>query len=54
MSKTETNFLDTTVFKVGNKLRTNVYVKPTDRQSYLHNKSGHPNSTKKVLPIARH
>ena len=34
MSQTEINFLDTTVFKVDNKLRTKVYVKPTDRQSY--------------------
>ena len=39
MSKTEINFLDTTVFKVDKKLRTKVYVKPTDRQSYLHSKS---------------
>ena len=54
MSKKEINFLDTAVFKVDNKLRTKVYVKPTDRQSYLHNKSEHPNSTKKVLPITRH
>ena len=54
ISKTEINFLDNTVFKVDNKLRTKVYVKPTDRQSYLHIKSEHPNSTKKVLPIARH
>ena len=38
MSKTEINFLDTAVFKVNNKLRTKLYVKPTDRQSYLHNK----------------
>ena len=30
ISKTEINFLDTTVFKVDNKLRTKVYVKPTD------------------------
>ena len=45
MSKTEINFLDTTVFKIDNKLRTKVYVKPTDRQSYLHSKSEHPNST---------
>ena len=45
MSKTEVNFLDITVFKVHNKLRTKVYVKPTDRQSYLHSKSEHPNST---------
>ena len=31
MSKTGINFLNTTMFKVDNKLRTNVYVKPTDR-----------------------
>ena len=37
MSQTEINFLDTTVFKVDNKLRTKVYVKPTGRQSYLIN-----------------
>ena len=48
MSQTEINFLDTTVFKVDNKLQTKVYVKPTD------NKSENPNSAKKVLPIARH
>ena len=47
MSKTKINFLDTTMFKVDNKLRTKVYVKPTDRQSYLHSKLEHPNSTKK-------
>ena len=52
MSKTETRFLDTTVFKVNNKLRTKLYVKSTDRQTYLHSKSEHPNSTKKS--IARH
>ena len=40
---------DTTVFKVDNKLRTKVYVKPTDRQSYLHSKSEHFNSTKKGI-----
>ena len=32
--------------KVDNKLQTKVYVKPTDRQSYLHSKPEHPNSTK--------
>ena len=47
MSKTEINFLDTTVFKVD--LRSKVYVKPTDRQTYLHSKSVHPNSTKKSI-----
>ena len=45
MSETEINFLDTTVFKVDKKLRTKVYVKPPDRQSYLHSKWEHPNST---------
>ena len=54
ISQTEANLLDTTVFKIDNKLGPKVYVKPTDRQSYLHSKSEHPNSTKEVLPIARH
>ena len=31
MSQTETNFFDTTLFKVDNKLRTKAYVKPTDK-----------------------
>ena len=54
MSKTEINFRDITVFKVDKKLRTKMYIKTTDRQSYLHSKSEHPNSTKEVLSIARH
>ena len=54
MPKREIDFLDTTVFKVDNKLRTTLYVKPADRKSYLHSKSEHPNFTKKILPIARH
>ena len=53
MSKTKINFLDTTVFKVDKKLRTKVYVKPTDRQSYLHSKSEHPNSTKKSIAYSQ-
>ena len=53
MSKTEINFLDTTGFKVDNKLRTKLYVKPTDRQSYLHSKSEHPNSTKKSIAYSQ-
>ena len=53
MSKTEINFLDTTVFKVNNKLRTKLYVKPTDRRSYLHSKSEHPNSTKKSIAYSQ-
>ena len=53
MSKTEINFLDTTVFKVDNKLQTKVYVKPPYRQSYLHSKSEHPNSTKKSIAYSQ-
>ena len=53
MSKTQINFLDTTVIKLDNKLRTKLYVKPTDRQSYLHNKSEHPNSTKKSIAYSQ-
>ena len=44
VSQTEINFLDTTVIKVDNKLRTKVYAKTTNKQSYLHSKSKHPNS----------
>ena len=53
MSKTETSFLDTKVFKINNKHRTKVYIKPSDRQSYLHNKSEHPNSTKKSIACSQ-
>ena len=35
ISKTEINFLDPKVFKVGNQLRTKLYTKPTDKQSCL-------------------
>ena len=52
-SKTEINFLDTTVFKVDKKLRTKLYVKPTNRQSYLHSKSERPNSTKKSIAYSQ-
>ena len=53
MSKTKNNFLDTTVFKLDNKLRTKGYVKPTDRQSCLHSKSKHPNSTEKIIAYSQ-
>ena len=53
MSQTEISFLDITVFKADNKLRTKVHVKPTNRQSYLHSKSEHPNSTKKSIAYSQ-
>ena len=49
MSQTEINFVDSAVFKVDNKLQTKVYVNPTNRQSYLHSKSEHLNSTMKSI-----
>ena len=53
MSKTEINFLDTTVFKVDTKLQIKLYVKLTNRQSYLRSKSEHPNSTKKCIAYSQ-
>ena len=53
MSKTGISFLDTTVFKIANKLRSKVYVKPIDRQSHLHSKSEHLNSTKKSIAYSQ-
>ena len=38
ISKTEINFLDTTVFKAGNQLPTKIFTTPTNKRSYLHSK----------------
>ena len=54
-SKTSVEFLDTRVYKSNDgKLQTTLYTKPTDRQSYLHSKSYHSQSCKKVLHTAKH
>ena len=37
------------MFQVDNKLQTKVYVKPTERHTYLHSKSEHPYSTKEDI-----
>ena len=48
------NMLDTTVFIDSlNFLRTTLYVKPTDRQSYLHYKSEHPTNMKNNIPYSQ-
>ena len=49
-SNQEIEFLDTKVQIKGGLLTTNLYVKPTDRQLYLHSDSTHPLSTKKSIP----
>ena len=53
MSQAEINFLDTTVFTVDNKLRTKIYVKPTDKHSCLRSKSEDLNSTKKSITYSQ-
>ena len=40
-STTEINFLGVTVTKVGNKLETDLYRKPSDTHQYLYNQSCH-------------
>ena len=53
-SKTSVEFLDTKVYKSSNgKLQTTLYTKPTDRQSYLHNKSYHPSSCKRSIAYSQ-
>jgi hypothetical protein len=39
-------FLDTMVYKEDNKLKLDLYRKPTDKQQYLHKQSSHPKNTK--------
>jgi len=53
MSNKEINFLDTTIYIKNNHLLTKLYSKPTDRQSYLHNNSYHPNATKRGIPFSQ-
>ena len=53
-SKSSIEFLDTKVYKsTDGKLHTTLYTKPTDRQSYLHNKSYHPNSCKRSIAYSQ-
>ena len=44
------NFLDTTVTQVGERLETEMYIKPTSSLSYLHRSSCHPAHVFKSLP----
>ena len=53
-SKTTIKFLDFLVYKdVNNKVQTNLYKKPTDRQSYLHANSEHPRSLKESITYSQ-
>ena len=54
-SKESIEFLDTLVYIDSNsRLQTTLYKKSTDCQNYLHAKSAHPFSLKKVSRIVRH
>ena len=42
-----------TIFEVGNQFRTKLYTKPSDKQNYLHNKSGHPRFMKNSITYSQ-
>ena len=53
-SKQKVHFLDTTVRKTcTNKLETDLYQKPTDRNNYLHYTSAHPVKSKDSIPYSQ-
>ena len=52
-SREKINFLDAAVSVLGNRLRTSVYTKPTDRKAYLHARSYHPKSTKEAIAYSQ-
>ena len=53
-SKKEVHFLDTYItINEERTLETKVYTKPTDRQSYLHFNSDHPDHVKKAIPYGQ-
>lgn len=49
-SKEEVEFLDTLVKVKDGTLKTDLYVKPTDKHLYVNVQSSHPNNTKKAIP----
>ena len=53
-SLTLIEFLGTSIYKsTDGKLQTTLYTKPTDRQSYLHSKSYHPNTCKRSIAYSQ-
>nr|XP_055053423.1 uncharacterized protein LOC129438630 [Misgurnus anguillicaudatus] len=51
--KEKMNFLDILITKENNILKTDLYRKPTDRNSILHGESYHPTHLKRNLPISQ-
>ena len=52
-SKTQINFLDVTVYLENGKIKTDLYVKPTDTHQYLHSSSCHLCHCKKGIPYTQ-
>ena len=52
-SKTQIIFLDVTVSLENGKIKTDLYVKPTDTHQYLHSSSCHPYHCKKGIPYSQ-
>ena len=52
-SDTQISFLDVLILKEGNSLKTDLYRKPTDRNTLLHGDSFHPKHLIKSLPISQ-
>jgi hypothetical protein len=52
-STASVNFLDTKVKKVGTRLYTDLYCKPTDSHSYLQYSSAHPQRCKDSIPFSQ-
>ena len=51
VSSEKVNFLDVEVTRCGNRLTTDLYVKPTDTHQYLHASSCHVYHSKKIYSI---
>ena len=51
MSRQSIEFLDVTIKMVDGAVNTTIYEKPSDKHMYLHQKSSHPNTTKKAIPF---
>ena len=51
-SQTSINFLNVTVYLIGGKITTDLYVKATDSHQYLHSSPCHPYHCKNGIPYS--
>lgn len=52
-SDQQVSFLDTVTYIEDDKIKTKIYIKPTDRKQYLHYDSDHPYHTKHSIPYSQ-